>query len=328
MGFLSFLTQGKQKDVTTRSSSTSTTSLPDWYNAYTSNLASRATAAANQPYQPYTGQRVAGLSTGEREAEQFARDRLTAWEPTLGAATSATRNAANFDPSQVSRFMSPFTSGVVDEIGRVGRENFNAIGGTADLMRSEFTGSGNWGSSRYMNALAEASGRNERDILGQQARALETGYRGAMDDYSGWADRGLGAAGQLGGLAQLQQQLGLGAAGALEDFGEKERMLSQAGLDVGYGNYLDQRDFGIDRALKASQVMQGQQIPTTVSTTGTQTTPTYQASPLQQLTGLVGLGAGVKTLFSKKGGRVPAYKRGGRIPSRYRRGGLAMAGAY
>lgn len=317
MGFLSWLTQGKQgPDQVSSTSSTSTTALPGWYTDYTSNLAAKATAATQQGYKPYTGERVAGLTTDEKNAGSFMRDNMTAWRDPLDQATNIAGQAAGgFDPSKLGQFINPHTAGVVDEIGRLGREGFNAIGGTADTMRDEFVGSGGFGSSRHMNALGRAANENERNILGQQTGALQQGFDSAMSNMGQWSDRSMNAAGQLGGLAQMRQGMDLTAAGGLDAIGEKERAINQAGMDVGYQNYLDERGFPLQQLQGASQVMQGQQIPQTVSQTGTQTTPgNYQASPLQSLMGVTMLGAGIKGLFSKDGGRVPRrYRKGGRV---------------
>ena len=324
MGFLSFLTQGKKKmeTSTSSSSSTSSTALPGWYTNYTQNLADKATAATNTPYQRYAGDRVANLNATEQQAGNLIKGNLGAWRDPMNAAMGAASSAANFEPGQIDKFMNPYTGAVVNEIGRLGRESFSGIGGTADTIRSEFTGSGGFGSRRNMDVLADASLRNERDILGQQSMALQSGYGDAVNNMFRSAEAGT----SLGGLAQLQQSLGLTEAGALSDVGAQERGIEQQELDIGYGDYLDQRDFGLNRALAASQVMQGQQIPSTVTTntTGTQSTPRYEASPLQTLTGIVGLGAGVKSLFSKDGGRVRSYRKGGRVA--YRRGGLHRGG--
>jgi hypothetical protein len=323
MGFLSFLTQGKRgPDEVTKTSSTQTVSLPSWYTDYAQNQTALASKVGSQPYKPYLGPRVAGLSTDEREAGNYARSNMGAWQDQFGQAAEMTaRGGQGYDPADVGRFMNPHIGAVVDEIGRLGREGFNAVGGTADNLRSEFVGSGGFGSTRNMDALARASNENERNILGQQSMALNQGFDTAMRNMGTWADRDLTAGGQMGALAQMRQGLDVNSAAMLDAVGEKERGITQAGYDVGYGDYLDERDFGVNRMLAAAQGTSGLQIPTTTTGTGTQTTPgQYQASPLQTLTGLVGLGYGMKSLFKKDGGHVRGYKRGGRVKC----GGLRM----
>jgi hypothetical protein len=57
------------------------------------------------------------------------------------------------------------------------------------------------------------------------------------------ANIGLGAAGQLGGLAQMRQGMTSNDAAALGSAGQMQQNLQQQGLDIGYQDFLNQRDW-------------------------------------------------------------------------------------
>lgn len=153
--------------------------------------------------------------------------------PYLTAGTTGfTANAADY--------MSPYTSGVVDEIARRGTRNLTE--NLLPAVNQTFTGAGQFGSSRNSDFNARAVRDANESILGQQAQALESGYKTAADIYGQDAARQLQAGQTAGQLTSadasraVEGGLGLGSLtnqNALRQIqaGQTTGQLSAADLD-------------------------------------------------------------------------------------------------
>lgn len=125
-------------------------------------------------------------------------------------------------------------------------------------------------------------------------------------------------------LGDARQQSVLKDAAALEQAGAAQQGQAQRNLDVGYGDFLEQRNAPWDTIGKLSNVVQG--LPINTSTSGTTTTSAPGPSTASQVAGL-GIGvAGLANsgIFKKSGGAVrkPRQKHSyGNLPKR----GIAIA---
>ena len=155
------------------------------------------------------------------------------------------KDAGRFDPSQVGQYLNPYLSGVVEEIGRLGNEQFqNQV--IPGLTRA-FSSLGQHGSARQAMMMSDAAAKNQREVLGQQATALNTGYTNAMGDYLNWAKQtqasaqGLaGLGGQMYNQALGQANVGLQGSQALAGLGAQQytQGLGQANLGLQAGQAL------------------------------------------------------------------------------------------
>jgi len=212
---LDFLTSGTPAASNTNQASSTT--LPDWYNAYIQGLAAKGADVASTPYQAYPGQRLADFNDDQMKSFQQVRDMQGSWQPTLDKATGALTQAQTglgavpgfgtaatsavsgpaqgwTDAGTAAKYMSPYTQSVVDEIGRLG--NRNLMENIIPNVESNFVGSGQFGSSRNADILGRAVRSAQDDITGQQSTALQAGYTGAMGQFNADAAR-----------AQQQEQL-------------------------------------------------------------------------------------------------------------------------
>lgn len=165
--------------------------------------------------------------------------------PLYGQAAGMYSGAGQFDPNQLQQYLNPYLSGVVGEIGRLGQEQFqNQV---LPGLTGAFSSLGQHGSARQAMMMSDAAARNQREILGQQATALNTGYSGAMDDYLRWAQQQQQAASGLTGLggqmynqALGQANLGLQGSQALAGLGQQQyaQNLGQANLGLQAGSQL------------------------------------------------------------------------------------------
>jgi hypothetical protein len=70
----------------------------------------------------------------------------------------------------------------------------------------------------------------------------------------------LNAAGMLGDFAGQRQQMEMERLGAMQDAGERQRGLSQAGMDMGYQDFLNQRDWGKQQLAFYNDMIRGNQL--------------------------------------------------------------------
>lgn len=77
-------------------------------------------------------------------------------------------------PNSFSQYMSPYTMGVVNEISRLGNQNFSE--NIMPAVTSAMIGSGQFGSTRNADLLGRAARDAQRNITGAQSEALQAGY--------------------------------------------------------------------------------------------------------------------------------------------------------
>jgi hypothetical protein len=201
---------------------------------------------------------LAGIGSGLYEQAQqgirgaMGSDLANVGNPMYSQATNMFTGAGQYDPNQLQQYLNPYLSGVVGEIGRLGNEQFqNQV---LPGLTGAFSGLGQHGSARQAMMMSDAAARNQREILGQQATALNTGYTNAMGDYLNWAKQGQASAQGLAGLggqmynqALGQADLGMRGSQALAGLGSQQytQGLGQAnlGLEAGqmFGNLANQQ---------------------------------------------------------------------------------------
>lgn len=323
-------------------SGASSTQLPDWYQEYIRGIAGKGTEVAGRGYTPYQGTRIADFNADQKNSFNTIRQNQGVWKPTvngaltaaqgIGSAATAGVNKANqFGQQAVNsaagpgagdwtqnyqKYMSPYTSSVVDEIGRLGNQNlFQNI---MPEINGTFTGSGQFGSTRN----AEYLGRGIRDaqlgITGQQAAALESGYGTAGNLFNADASRqqqqqqmqantalsagqlaNTGAqvqtaaldsqAARLGALGQTQQQLTNNDAASLGAIGGQQQQLQQQGYDTAYQEFLKQQGWDADQLNMLNSLVRGMQLPTTTAATSSSQSTGTGTSPLQWVNALYGM---------------------------------------
>lgn len=291
-GFMDFLFQGQTPPVVTNETN-SQGSLPLWYSQYTQGLVNRAIQANSEPLQTYQGQRIAGFTPDQTAAQDFVRNNATAWQPTMAEAGAAmSRGAQGFNQGTLNNFMSPYTSGVVNEIARLGNQNFQE--NTLSDLNSNFVGSGQFGSQRHMDMAARAARDNNYNIQGQQSLALQRGMDSAMTNYGQWADRDINAGKSLSGLAQANQGLVAGTAGALSASGQEQQNLNQQNLNLGYQDFLEQRNYPMQQISNIQGVLQGNNVAQgSMQTSSAPYQGNMSASPLSQMAGLALMGSAI-----------------------------------
>ena len=112
-------------------------------------------------------------------AERYFREALGR-TPT-GAAAPYAEQAARMFPQAAEAYMSPYTKGVIEELGNIGLEQLQEK--YLPEIGEEFIRAGQFGGSRMGEFGARALRDVQRSILGEQRKALESGYKTAADIY-------------------------------------------------------------------------------------------------------------------------------------------------
>lgn len=324
MGALDFLTS-PTPPATGTSTNASASNVPDWYSDYIRGIAGKGVElAGNAQDGQIPQQSIADFTPDQVAAFQQVRDNQGSWRPGMaqagqtvqGAVDSAqgAAGAANAavagpsknwtDPGTQSAYMSPYTSSVVNEIARLGNQNFNE--NIMPQINASMIGSGQFGSTRNAANLGNAARDTEQNIMGQQASALESGYSTAGNLFNQDAARaqqqqqmqgqtalgagqlaattGLQAGQQQGALAQAGSALGMQDAQGMQAIGQQQQQLQQTGLDTDYNNLVAQQQYGWNNLNNLNTIIRGAQLPTSqTSMTQGPLSRTQGASPLAQL---------------------------------------------
>lgn len=233
---------------------TQQTQIPAWLEGVTRENIARADAISNQPYQPYTGQLIAGFAPEQEAAFQYAAGGVGQTQPYFNAAMNQTAAGLNYQPSSVApgsvtaqnflqgdvgAYMNPYITNVenaaLSRLEGATQQAVNRLGDQALAARA-FGGSRQGiaegvalgeaaRSAGELSANLRSQGFNQAAALMQadQARALQAGQFNAQQALQ---------AQQLNQAAGLQgQQLRNQTAGALSNLGAASQAARQ--LDTG-----------------------------------------------------------------------------------------------
>jgi len=210
----------------------------------------------------------------------------TSYMPGLQAAQDTAGQAAQgITPERIQALMNPYTSNVVNEMGRLSQENVQR--NLLPTMKAGFVGTGGLGGQRYANALGQSMSDIQAGLTGQQYGALSKGYSDALKGALDEAQLQNLVAGTQGKLSQQELEMGLTGAGALTKAGAERQAYEQSLLDQ-----------PLKTATAASNLMRGYTVPgnQTVTFTGPKA-GAYQKSDLEQLLG------GISMVGSADGGK-------------------------
>ena len=301
---------GKGNDSTTTQT---TGDLPDYLKPYVERFLPRAETVSTMPYQQYGGQRLAQFSPDTQNAFQMIRD--TAGRPSSGidAAQQVAANAAGFQSgnigttdwtnANVQGYMNPYIQNVLDVQKRRAQQGFQEQQQGRDAAAVQAGAFG--GNRRFVQNMAAQRDTNQQ-MQDMEAQGLASAYQNAQGMFTSDQGRmlqaqmaneearrlgtglGLDAAKTQADLDNMRQQYGFNAAQALSGVGAKEQQQQQAGLDIAYQDFQNQRDYPYQQLAKYSSLLYGAPVQ------GSQTQTTTQPAPdfLSQLLGVATTAAG------------------------------------
>lgn len=317
MSVSDFLFNGKPPPSAT-TYGTTTQNMPNWYSDYTKGILAKANAIAAEPYQAYGGPRIANFTQDQRAAQDRVRQGTGAYQPAMNNAisnafASGNPNAGTDAASPwlnrsgqaayqtVGSYMNPYNDAVTNRIAQLGARNLSE--NLMPAINADYTRAGQYGSRNMMNDISRGLRDTQESVLAQQSNVLQQGYGQALQAAQTDAQR-YGQLGEaFGNFAQQgqSQQLdaartaaGLGTAArdmysldnaALDTIGGAQQQMNQQNLNLAYQDFQNQRDYPLQQLNIVQGALQGQQIPTSTSTTSTAPGTNFQPSPLQSIIG-------------------------------------------
>ena len=286
------------------------TNLPKYVEPYFKRLLERTEAESKREYTPYEGKRLADESTDLIASRDKVRDIANTGILGLGDARDATSKAIQrgidsmnyeaemFTPEQAEKYMSPYMQNVIDRRKDNALRDFQKL---ADQRAARAISAGAFSGSGRIIADMEAEEQLKRQMDDITAEGTQQAYSDAIRAFG--ADRdaradaeklGIGAAEMAS--AQGQQLMNLEAkaragdiesARLLEQIGKAEMAREQSELDIGYEDFIRQRDDPREALQFYSSILRG--VPISPST---DTQKFTQYNPLQDIlgTGIAALG--------------------------------------
>ncbi|MBB3770972.1 hypothetical protein FHS55_001567 [Angulomicrobium tetraedrale] len=234
---------------------------------YYAQLLQQTKDLGNTPYQPYTGQQVAGFTGDQTAAFDAIRNSQGIWQPYLDQAGTYAQQAAQagaqgtagqleaFNQDNLQKYLNPYTQNVVDSTLANVRKN-NATQQNDLIGRAISSGSSPFGGDRAGLASAELA-RNQDMTTNQTLSDLQSSaFNSAVGQFNTQnaaqqqalqADRsaamsGYGTASQLySGLGSQAQNANYQDINALLSSGGLQQQNQQQQLDAQYQNWQNQQ---------------------------------------------------------------------------------------
>ena len=267
------------------------TNIPQWASQGGQELFEQAKNLATQPYQQYTGPRVASFTDDENTAFDTVRQGIGGYQPFMDQAqTSMNQAATQWGNAPAQQYMDPYQQNVTDIAAR--EYNRNADIRQAGNRSAATLGAGGFGGSRQGVVEGATERARALGLSDMYAKGQANSYANAQQMFNADQNRAL-QTGQLGAsLGAANQQLGVQDAAALERVGAAQRALNQRSLDTGYQDFQEQRDNPYKQTNFAIGALKGVPYNTSEYRSQDFVNPQLSSSPLGQaagaLTGLVG----------------------------------------
>lgn len=259
--------QGQQSQQPQQVTSTNTTSnLPEYARPYFESLMNRATEVSNDPYQAYTGNRVAGFNPDQDQAFQQVRNAQGWAYPSfdkanqaygqgigsIGRAEDAFWQALNigigteYDPERVTntyvateynpnswtdpgvsgRYMSPYMQNVIDIDAREADRKFQI-----QNVRNEAAAAAGGAYGGYRHGIVDAEAqRNQAQLQDDiQFKGQQAAYESGLGAFDRDRTAFLGANQLNNDFRQQESKLGMSATNANNQWGLEAAKLKQAG---------------------------------------------------------------------------------------------------
>lgn len=280
------------------------TNLPDYAEPFFTRLLERTEAESNVPYISYGGQRIAEFDPYTQQGIENVASQAGAGTPgQVGTATSLAEGVGQYQsqafPANAAAYMDPYTRNVLDVQEDMLTRRFNEQQGARQAAAVE---AGAFGGDRQAIAEQQAQRDLNEQLNAMQAEGLRQAYTTGADIFArdeqarqAAMGLGLGASQQLGQLGGLEQQMGFERADQLMRAGAMRQGQEQAGLDVAYQDFINQRDFPRQQLNFYSSILRG------VPISAQSEVSSYQAPP-NPYSQLMGMGLGAAGLYKAFGG--------------------------
>tara|TARA_R110000803_G_scaffold80261_3_gene146039 strand:+ start:4306 stop:5235 length:930 start_codon:yes stop_codon:yes gene_type:complete len=241
MGIFDWLFGSSDPVAAPTTSTTTSKTLPPYVEKGWERSIAEAERLASQPYQPYGGARVADWTEAQQHAFDIAwAEHGTVPDMVKDAMGGITQAGKAIDPWQTDRYMNPYLQGVG---GQVERELNRRQSTEMQDIGTGAVKAGGYGGTRHAVLEAE-SGRNlDRNVADMYERLYSGGYDKAMSALQSDRDAaGNAAAANLTGAGAYGMAV-QGDVQSLMNTGGAQQQLTQQGLNMAYGDFLNQRQY-------------------------------------------------------------------------------------
>ena len=236
------------------STQTQTSGPESWVRSSGRSIYDQAKTVAAQPYQRYTGDRVADFNSDFTDARNIAQGMNDTPNADYGSARGNYAAVAGADDPKktVQDYMNPFLEAVLSpairEIMLQGQKARNKIGAAASM-------SGAFGDSRQ--ALLESEQlRNEQQNIGDTtAKLFAQGFDTANQQRNAALARILSAGQAQQGLGTAEDSRKTTLAQILAGLSDKERGVEQAKADAAYSEFEKERKFPYEQLTWLMQML-------------------------------------------------------------------------
>lgn len=200
---------------------TYTSNIPEYAEGSFMNLVGKSEALSNQPYQPYTGQRIQGFDPLQNQSFGQAQ----------GLAGASFTN-----PSMSANFMSPYMQNVVDAQKR---EAIRDADIATTQRNAQAVKAGAFGGSRQAIMDAEANRNLMTNLSDIQGRGLQSAYESGRQQFN----------------TEFGQQMD--TTNLLNQLGGQRQQLGQRQLDQQFADFQAQRDYPYQQLGFLSDILRG-----------------------------------------------------------------------
>lgn len=238
------------------------TNLAAWSGPYVQDYLSKGFAAADKPYEAYTGQLAAGASPIQQQAFDAYKGLNTTYNPVGGT----------FTGQNAQQYMNPYLSATLgDQLGELNRQNQIA----QNYQMAKLTQAGGFGGSRDAILRAE----NIRNQGQEQSKLINTAYSQAFD--KGMGQFNTEQANRIK-EAQFGANYGLESLAEQAKAGSIQRGIEADNIAAQKAQFDEQRRWDLEMPLYKQKLMSG--LP--VNATPAQPLPSFGTEAMQGLVGL------------------------------------------
>lgn len=287
---------GGNKTSTTKSS---TSALPEYSSAYSS-LLNQAQNVASTPWNPATGQQVAGFTPTQNQAFDAVQNNQGSYLPSLSAAGASV--AAGASPVSTSSILSAYNPFIESQVAALQGDLAHQNAQTLQASNSNAARIGALTGDRSQIAAQIAQDANNRNAALATSQLQSNAYGQAANIAQGNQQAALQGANIYGNLANQTQQLGLNDIASLLATGNQQQGQEQNVLNANTANAQAQAAYPFN----VTQWLAG----LTTGLGGAAGSNSSQTTPGPNIwSQIAGLGLGAASLFNR-GGRV-GYDSGG-----------------
>ena len=258
--------------------SVQTQDLPEWAKPYAQDVLSKGKAVTDvgqNPYQAYGGERVAGFTPLQQQAQ-------------TGAANIQT-GPQGFQ-NQVGGYMNPYMNQILAPRLAEANRQYDISGMQAN---SQATQAGAFGGGRQALMQAENERNRNMGLQSIYGQGLDTAFNNAQNQYNQ-------------GFNQNVQTLGL-----QNQLGGQQQAQTQRGLDTAYQDFLTQKNYPYQQLSYMANLVRGTPMGMNTQSQVYQAPP----STAQTIGALGAGAIGASRLFGAEGGITSAYADGGSVTS-------------